>query len=87
LLENPLEIGGRVQAAGSGKTMAGRLQASDSQLLAAFGAARVQDGAAATGFHAGAKAVGAYTLDFAGLIGSFHRFCLLLLREYKDMQC
>lgn len=45
---------------------------SDGQPLPAFGAACVQNQPATTGFHAGTKAMGANTFDFAGLIRSFH---------------
>ncbi len=45
---------------------------SDSQTLAALGAASVDDGAAATGLHANQKAVGTGAAHFGGLVGAFH---------------
>lgn len=44
----------------------------DSQFLAAFGSAGVDDGTSAAGLHTSPETVGANTLDFARLIGSFH---------------
>jgi len=46
--------------------------ASDSQTLAALGAARIDDGAAAAGLHADQKAVGASAPHFGRLVGAFH---------------
>jgi len=48
---------------------------SDGQALAAFGAACVDDGAAATGFHANQESVGACTADFRRLVSAFHGQC------------
>ncbi len=45
---------------------------SDSQTLAALGAARVDDGAATAGLHADQKAVSAGTAHFGRLVGAFH---------------
>ena len=45
---------------------------SDGQALAAFGATCVDDGAAATGFHANQESVGACTADFRRLVSAFH---------------
>ena len=42
------------------------------QALAAFGATRIDDRAATTGFHTNKKAVGAGTTDFGGLVSAFH---------------
>lgn len=42
------------------------------EALAAFGAAAVEHGAAASGGHASTEAVGALALQDAGLEGSFH---------------
>jgi hypothetical protein len=47
-------------------------KASDSQTLAAFGAARIDHSAAATGFHANQKAVGTGAACLGGLVGAFH---------------
>jgi hypothetical protein len=44
----------------------------DSQTLAAFGAACIDHGAAATGFHANQKTMGACAADFGGLVSAFH---------------
>lgn len=44
----------------------------DGQALAALGAARIDDGAATTGFHANAKAVGALAASDGRLVGTFH---------------
>jgi hypothetical protein len=44
----------------------------DSQAFAAFGTARVDDGTAATGFHANQKAVGTGAANFRGLVRAFH---------------
>jgi len=49
-----------------------RRAGSDSQALAALGAACVDDGAAATGLHADQKAVGACAPHFGRLVGAFH---------------
>src|SRR5437763_7749090 len=51
-----------------------RLQSgrSGGQALAALGAARVDDGAAATGLHADQEAVGTRAAHFGGLVGAFH---------------
>jgi len=57
----------------AGKAVGCRRQALDAESLAAFGAAGIDDIAATGGFHSGAKAMGAGTLDFARLIRSFHR--------------
>jgi hypothetical protein len=46
--------------------------ASDGQASAALGAAGVDDGAAALGFHARAEAVGALATYDGGLVGAFH---------------
>lgn len=48
---------------------------SDGQALAAFGAACVDDSAAATGFHANQESVGACTADFRRLVSAFHGQC------------
>lgn len=72
LRENPLELGGRSQAEGSGEPEAGGFQASDGQSLAPFGTAGIDDVPAIMGPHPGTKAVGPYALDLTGLIGSFH---------------
>jgi len=45
------------------------------QPLAALGAAAREHFLAAFGGHARAEAVAAFADQFAGLIGSFHRFC------------
>jgi hypothetical protein len=45
---------------------------SDSQALAAFGAARVDHSTAATGFHANQKTVSAGAADLGGLVSAFH---------------
>jgi hypothetical protein len=42
------------------------------QSFTAFGTAGIDHGATTGGFHARAKTVGSGTLDFAGLICSFH---------------
>jgi hypothetical protein len=44
----------------------------NSQALAAFGAARVDHGAATTGFHANQKTVGTGATDFGRLVSAFH---------------
>jgi hypothetical protein len=44
----------------------------DGQALAALGAARVDDGTAATRLHADQKAVGAGAAHFGRLVGAFH---------------
>jgi len=44
----------------------------DSQAFAAFGTARVDHSAAATGFHADQKAVGTGAANFRGLVRAFH---------------
>jgi hypothetical protein len=44
----------------------------DSQTLTAFGAASVDDSAAATGFHANQKAVGTCAAGLGGLVSAFH---------------
>jgi hypothetical protein len=44
----------------------------DSQTLAAFGAARIDNGAATTGFHADQKAMGTGATDFGRLVSAFH---------------
>ena len=44
----------------------------DGQALAAFGAARVDHGAAAAGFHAYQKTMRACTTDFGWLVSTFH---------------
>jgi hypothetical protein len=44
----------------------------DSQTLTAFGAASVDDSAAATGFHADQKAVGTCAAGLGGLVSAFH---------------
>src|SRR3954466_12048613 len=51
-----------------------RLQSgrSGGQALAALGAARVDDGTAATGLHADQEAVGTRAAHFGGLVGAFH---------------
>ena len=49
-----------------------RNQRLDGQALAAFGATRIDDRAATTGFHTNKKAVGAGTTDFGGLVSAFH---------------
>jgi hypothetical protein len=58
------------------------------EFLAALGPTGAQDGAAAAGFHSGAKAVCTDAFDFAGLIGSFHRdpACLGKCAVYKDFE-
>ncbi len=45
---------------------------SDSQALAALGAACVQHSTAATGLHANQEAVGTGAFDFGRLVGAFH---------------
>src|SRR6187402_2259590 len=50
----------------------GRLARSDGQALAALGASGSNHGAAATGFHAHEKAVGAGASGLRGLVGAFH---------------
>jgi len=45
---------------------------SDSQALAALGAACVDDGTAATGLHTDQKAVGTGAADFGSLVSAFH---------------
>jgi hypothetical protein len=45
---------------------------SDGQTLAALGAARVDDGAAATGLHANQKTVGTGAAGLGGLVSAFH---------------
>ena len=45
---------------------------SDGQALAPLGAASVDDGPAAAGFHPDEEAVGARTPDFGGLVSTFH---------------
>ena len=52
----------------------------DSQAFAAFGTARVDDGAAATGFHANQKAMGTGAANFRGLVRAFHF-------EFLSIQC
>jgi hypothetical protein len=49
-----------------------RHQSLDSQAFTAFGAARVDHGAAATCFHADQETVGASAANFGWLIGAFH---------------
>jgi hypothetical protein len=44
----------------------------DGQTLAAFGAAGVDDSAAATGFHTDQKAVGTRAAGLGGLVSAFH---------------
>ena len=44
----------------------------DSQALAAFGAARIDDRTATAGLHANKKAMGAGTTNFGGLVSAFH---------------
>lgn len=44
----------------------------DSQALTALGAARIDHGAAATGFHANQETVGTCAADFGGLVSAFH---------------
>jgi hypothetical protein len=45
---------------------------SDSQALAALGAARIDHGTAAAGFHANQKTVGTGATCLGGLVGAFH---------------
>jgi hypothetical protein len=45
---------------------------SDGQALTAFGAARIDHGTAATGFHADQKTVSAGAADLGGLVSAFH---------------
>jgi len=45
---------------------------SDRQTLAALGTPCIDNGAAATGFHADQKTVGAGTTDLGGLVSAFH---------------
>lgn len=49
-----------------------RLPESDSQTLAAFGAASIDHGATATGFHANQEAVSAGAFDLGRLVSAFH---------------
>ena len=83
IIENPLEIGCRIQSAGLGKTMAVALQALHGQPLAALGPAGIDHGAATARLHAGAEAVGAHALDLAGLPSSFHGSATCCLRGKK----
>ena len=54
----------------------------DSQAFAAFGAACVDDGTTASGFHADQKAVGTRAACFRGLVSAFHGdLCLSVLRK------
>jgi hypothetical protein len=55
---------------------------SDSQTLAALGAASVDHGAATTGFHANQKAMGTGASGLGGLVGALHGRSLLLLNRY-----
>jgi len=48
------------------------------QTLAAFGATAIDHGTPTFGGHSFSKAMGSSTFDSTGLIGSFHRFNLLL---------
>ena len=48
----------------------------DGQPLASLGTSGVDDRTAAAGLHPGPESMGTYTLDFAGLISSFHDDCL-----------
>jgi hypothetical protein len=52
----------------------------DSQALATFCTARVDDSAATAGLHANQKAVGAGAADFRGLVCAFH-FKFLSIRS------
>jgi len=45
---------------------------SDGQTLAAFGAARIDHGTAATGFHANEKTMSAGAANLGGLVSAFH---------------
>jgi hypothetical protein len=45
---------------------------SDGQALAALGATRIDDGAAAASLHAHEKAMGTGAADFGSLVGAFH---------------
>ena len=53
---------------------------SDSQTLAALGAAGIDDGAAPAGLHANQKAVGAGATRLGGLVGAFHDRILGMFR-------
>jgi hypothetical protein len=44
----------------------------DSQTLAALGAARIDHGTTATGFHAHQKAMGTGATNLGGLVSAFH---------------
>jgi hypothetical protein len=58
----------------------------DSQALAAFGTARVDDSAATASLHANEKAVGAGAADFGRLVGTFHFESLLNLLLLPQQQ-
>lgn len=68
----PKILGGR-QPLRSRKAEGCRRQTLDGQLLAPFGATRIDDRPAAPRPHAGAKTMGANALDLARLIRSLHR--------------
>ncbi len=53
----------------------------DSQALAAFGAACVDDSATAAGFHANQKTVGTGTAGLGGLVCAFHFEIFLTLHR------
>jgi len=63
--------GSRQQKVGPANTGDAR-SGSESQTLAALGAASVDHGTAATGLHADEKAVGAGAADFGWLVSAFH---------------
>lgn len=75
--QNSLELRSRSQPLhGSrlGRACARRAsqETSDSQAFTAFGAARIDDSTATTGFHADQKAVGTGAADFRRLVSAFH---------------
>jgi len=70
--QNCLKLGPRLQSLHGSARYARGQQKLDCQALAAFGAACVDHGTAATGFHANQKTMGTGATDFGGLVSAFH---------------
>ena len=66
---------------GPGRSSSAARACSDSQALAALGAARIDDSATPTGLHSHKEAMRACTAYFGSLVGAFHgRFCSCVTR-------
>jgi hypothetical protein len=70
--QNCLKLGPRLQSLHGSARYARGQQKLDSQALAAFGAACVDHGTAATGLHANQKTMGTGATDFGRLVSAFH---------------